>query len=507
MEFYRHSKRWSNRMILGDSLSVMGSLAEREALRGKVQCIYIDPPYGIKFNSNFQWSTTSRDVKDGNLGHLTREPEQVKAFRDTWRDGIHSYLSYLRDRLTVARDLLTDSGSCFVQIGDENLHRIRALLDEIFGEDNFVSQIWFSKTTATSSSLIPTNGDYIIWYCKDIKNIKYRQLYQEKSTDLASYNMVSDRPVGIFRRMSREESSDWSLIPSSLSVFSAQNLRSQGVRANTTGAFSYLGGSFHSGASHNWKTTFTGIERLIKSDRLVSTGAKPNFRKYVDDYPVVPHTNMWRDTAIAGFSGEDKLYIVQTAQRVIERCILMTTDPGDLVLDPTCGSGTSAVVAEEWGRRWITCDTSRVALALARQRLMAARYPGYLLKDSVEGMEKEAELSGDSPDPDRLKAARSPRHEPRIRDGFVLKRVPHITLKSIANNAEIDTIWERHQEKLAPLLDALNDATQQAWEEWEVPRDPADPWDEPLVKAHAAVLKAHAAEKNTAPPSRNSTPR
>ncbi|WP_068635719.1 site-specific DNA-methyltransferase [Thauera butanivorans] len=476
-EFYQHDMHWANRMILGDSLQVMASLAEREGLRGKVQCIYFDPPYGIKFNSNFQWSTTSRDVKDGNAQHITREPEQVKAFRDTWRDGIHSYLTYLRDRLTVARDLLTESGSIFVQISDENIHRLRCLLDEVFGDENFVCQIAFSKTTATSASLLPTSGDFILWYARKRSVVKYRQSYLKKSNQLASYNVAEKRGTGEWRKMTSEEIKDWSSLPNGWSVLSAQNLRSQGVRANTTCAFDYRGKSFHSGANHNWKTTMDGMYRLIKADRLILSGTLPNYKRYVDDFPVVPVSDNWDDTAIAGFSGEDKLYIVQTAAKVVERCIQMTTDPGDLVLDPTCGSGTTAYVAEQWGRRWITIDTSRVALALARARIMGARYPYYLLADSREGQLKEAEVTRSAPSTTLVHGD--------VRQGFVYERVPHITLKSIANNAEIDVIWEQHQQVLEPLCASLNTALGKAWQEWEIPREADDKWPEQAKRLHA----------------------
>ncbi len=462
-EFYQHDQNWTNRMILGDSLQVMASLAEREGLRGKVQCIYFDPPYGIKFNSNFQWSTTSRDVKDGKADHITREPEQVKAFRDTWRDGIHSYLTYLRDRLTVARDLLTDSGSIFVQIGDENVHRVRAVMDEVFGEDNFVCQIAFAKTTATSASLLPTSGDFIVWFAKSHDQIKYRQQYIQKSNELASYNIAENRATGECRKLVASEIKDWDSVPKGWSIFSAQNLRSQGVRANTTCAFDFLGKSFHSGANHNWKTTMEGIQKLIKANRLIVAGTLPNYKRYVEDFPVVPVSDNWDDTAIAGFSGEDKIYIVQTGTKVIQRCILMATDPGDLVLDPTCGSGTTATVAEQWGRRWITIDTSRVALALARARIMGARYPFYLLADSRQGQIKEAEVTRTAP-------SSQPVHG-NIRHGFVYERVPHITLKSIANNAEIDVIWSQWQATLEPLRSQLNALLGTNWQEWEVPRE------------------------------------
>ena len=487
-EFYQHDQNWTNRMILGDSLQVMASLAEREGLRGKVQCIYFDPPYGIKFNSNFQWSTTSRDVKDGKADHITREPEQVKAFRDTWRDGIHSYLTYLRDRLTVARDLLTESGSIFVQISDENIHRLRCLLDEVFGDDNFVCQIAFAKTTATSSALLPTSGDFILWYAKRRENVKYRQSYLKKSNQLASYNIAEDRAAGDWRKMTSDEVRDWSFLPKGWSVLSAQNLRSQGVRANTTCAFDYQGKSFHSGPNHNWKTTMDGMYRLIKANRLILSGALPNYKRYVEDFPVVPVSDNWDDTAIAGFSGEDKLYIVQTATKVIERCILMCTDPGDLVLDPTCGSGTSATVSEQWGRRWITIDTSRVALALARARIMGARYPYYLLADSREGQLKEAEVTRSAP-------SGLPTHG-NIRHGFVYERVPHITLKSIANNAEIDVIWDKWQETVEPLREQLNAALSKTWQEWEIPREADAKWPESARKLHADWWQARIARQS-----------
>lgn len=476
-EFYQHEGHWQNRMILGDSLQVMASLAEREGLRGKVQCIYFDPPYGIKFNSNFQWSTTSRDVKDGNADHITREPEQVRAFRDTWRDGIHSYLTYLRDRLTVARDLLTESGSIFVQIGNENVHRIRSLMDEVFGDDNFVCQIAFSKTTATSASLLPTSGDFIIWYAKDRGQVKYRQLYVRKSNQLASYNIAERRATGEWRKMTANEVKDWTSIAKGWSIVSAQNLRSQGVRVNTTCAFEYRGRSFHSGSNHNWKTTMDGMYRLIKADRLILSGSLPNYKRYVEDFPVVPISDNWDDTAIAGFSGEDKLYIVQTATKVIERCISMVTDPGDLVLDPTCGSGTTAYVAEQWGRRWITLDTSRVALALARARIMGARYPYYVLADSPEGQCKEAEITRSVPSSQPTFG--------NIAHGFVYERVPHITLKSIANNAEIDVIWDKSQQMLEPLREQLNKALGKHWHEWEIPREVDAKWQDDAKKLHA----------------------
>ncbi len=469
-EFYRHDANWSNRMILGDSLQVMASLAEREGLRGKVQCIYIDPPYGIKFNSNFQWSTTSRDVKDGKADHITREPEQVKAFRDTWRDGIHSYLTYLRDRLTVARDLLTESGSIFVQIGDENVHRVRALMDEVFEEGNFISLIHFQTSTGQASELLPRSGDYIVWFARLRRPIKSRKLYANKDlSDLASYNQARHRHTGQARKLTQQERSGQVQIVDDWDVCSAQNLRSQNTGPEDQRRFRFHGRTFDCGTNHHWKTPpVPGIRRLASADRLQINGNTPNYILLIADYPVVEYTDQWRDTAVAGFSGDSKRYIVETPNKVIQRCILMTTDPGDLVLDPTCGSGTTAYVAEQWGRRWITIDTSRVALALARARIMGARYPYYLLSDSRDGQLKEAEVTRKAP-------SKATTYN-NIRQGFVYERIPHVMLKAIANNAEIDVIWEKHEDRLAPLRDQLSVASGQAkaLEEWETPRERPD---------------------------------
>ncbi len=478
-EFYQHDANWSNRMILGDSLQVMASLAEREGLRGKVQCIYLDPPYGIKFNSNFQWSTTSRDVKDGKAEHISREPEQVKAFRDTWRDGIHSYLTYLRDRLTVARDLLSESGSIFVQIGDENVHRVRAVMDEVLGDENFVSQISFSKTTGFSSRNLSNVVDHLLWYAKNINTTKYRQLSRRKQPGepgATAYRPLEDlvRSVGGFE-------------PTRLATLA--DLTSQGASAQSPQRFIYRKKPFIPPAGLHWKATVPGMKRLDKSGRVFLVGNTLRYLRFLHDFSVVPYTNNWIDTGIAGFTA-DKLYVVQTLPKVIERCILMTTDPGDLVLDPTCGSGTTAHVAEQWGRRWITIDTSRVALALARARIMGARYPYYLLADSPEGQRKESEITGTDP-------SDTPTHG-NVRLGFVYERVPHITLKSIANNAEIDVIWERWQETLEPLRAALNAALGRTWEEWEIPREAGDPWPETAASALNQLTAAETAQAREA---------
>ena len=444
-EFYQHDANWSNRMILGDSLQVMASLAEREGLRGKVQCIYVDPPYGIKFNSNFQWSTTSRDVKDGKTDHITREPEQVKAFRDTWRDGIHSYLTYLRDRLTVARDLLTESGSIFVQIGDENVHRVRTVMDEVFGEGNFVSQISFSKTTGFSGSHLSNVADHLLWFAKNLGRVKYRELTRKKQ--------LGEAGATAYREL-RELPGDFGQFdPTRLGT--SDQLTSQGASMNSEQSFRFRRGNRTPPAGLHWKTSVPGMERLDKSGRVFLVGNTLRYLRLLDDFPVVPFTNNWTDTGIAGFAA-DKMYVVQTLPKVIERCILMTTDPGDLVLDPTCGSGTTAYVAEQWGRRWITIDTSRVALALARARVMGARYPYYLLADSREGQKKSEELLVASGEQEKLSTHHSPLTTNNIRQGFVYQRVPHVTLKSIANNAEIDVIWEKHEERLAPLREEIS---------------------------------------------------
>jgi adenine-specific DNA-methyltransferase len=421
-------------MILGDSLQVMASLAEREGLRGKVQCIYFDPPYGIKFNSNFQWSTTSRDVKDGNVEHITREPEQVKAFRDTWRDGIHSYLTYLRDRLSAARELLTDSGSLFLQIGDENVHRVRSVVEEVFGEQNVVSQIAFKTTTGRASDLLAASSNYLIWATRDAAKSKYRSLFQDKSSGASTeqvYSMARDS-TGTSWRMTKTQRVDTSTLPPGARVFRPDNLTSSRPAGEMDVRQFRFRGNTYSPGKGTFKTELRGLTRLGKADRLWPTSQGTlQYVRFFDDFSVIPFSNVWTDTGTGSFT-EEKVYVVQTNSKVIERCLLMTTDPGDLVLDPTCGSGTTAFVAEQWGRRWITIDTSRVALALARARIMGARYPYYLLADSREGQLKEAEVTRAAP-------SSKPVHR-NIRHGFVYERVPHITLKSIANNAEIDVI-------------------------------------------------------------------
>lgn len=481
-EFYQHDMHWANRMILGDSLQVMASLAEREGLRGKVQCIYFDPPYGIKFNSNFQWSTTSRDVKDGNAQHITREPEQVKAFRDTWRDGIHSYLTYLRDRLTVARDLLTESGSIFVQIGDENVGRARSLMDEVFGEENFVSLIAFTKgaTGLGASDRLPARLDYIIWYSKTPDQQKFRQLFEVRAGQIdPNFNWIHFGD-GQFRRMTPEERSGESPLPEGSRTFGDVSLTKPGPGRKFE--IEYRGRKFDSGKRW-WGMTEESLARALKTGRVDIFGNALRQLRFQDESTAVAIGNLWD-----GFLGQsDPVYVVQTNVEIVRRCLLLTTDPGDLVLDPTCGSGTTAYVAEQWGRRWITLDTSRVALALARARIMGARYPYYLLADSREGQLKEAEVTRSTP-------STAPVHGD-VRQGFVYERVPHITLKSIANNAEIDVIWEQHQQVLEPLRASLNTALGKAWQEWQIPREADAKWPRETQRLHAQWWQQRVAQQ------------
>jgi adenine-specific DNA-methyltransferase len=469
-DFYQHEQNWANRMILGDSLQVMASLAEREGLRRKVQCIYLDPPYGIKFNSNFQWSTTSRDVKDGKADHITREPEQVKAFRDTWRDGIHSYLTYLRDRLTVARDLLVDSGSIFVQIGDENIHRVRALMDEVFGEDNFMGLIWFrKKTMPLGATYLERMGDYIVWFGKDASQTKFRRPF--KPIDIVgdfhwNWRQADETARRKFSKKELEANPPGdpfrlvSMWPPSFSEKDVYDLPFRGKKWPPAPGQCYPSGT-------------EKLERAAKADRFEIEGQYVRYVMKLSDDDTTKLNLTWMDA----IGARDQRYVVETNEFVVQRCILMATDPGDLVLDPTCGSGTTAYVAEQWGRRWITIDTSRVALALARARIMGVRYAYYLLADSRDGQLKEAELTGTAPSSQPVHGI--------VRHGFVYERVPHITLKSIANNAEIDVIWDKWQAKLEPLREKLNTALKKTWQEWEIPREAEEKWSEAVKKLHA----------------------
>ena len=463
VQFYEHDVDWTNRLILGDSLSVMSSLAKREDLAGKVQMIYIDPPYGIKFASNFQPTVFQRDVKE-KAQDLTREPEQIKAYRDTWTLGIHSYLAYLRDRLIVAKELLTDSGSIFVQIGDENVHRVRSIMDEVFGSENFVSAITVKKSGSTPSKQIANVTDHLLWYAKSKEMVKFRRLFQEKNLDV--YNK-------------KDENGD---------AFSFGDLQSAG-ETQTNQKFLFQGKEYVSRNGYHWSTNLQGLQNLAKVGRIELVGNNLRYKRYAKDFPSTELTNIWGD--VAGVAGN--IYVVQTSTKIIERCLLMTTDPSDLVLDPTCGSGTTAYVAESWGRRWIAVDTSRVAIALARQRLLTGTYDYYKFKDESEG----------------------------VAGGFVNKTVPHITLRSIAQSSGLDQIFAKHEpilkEKLEILNGALSEVTPEIraellaklaakekrekkkaitdadrrrwklpkteWQEWEVPFDTDPDWPEVLQEA------------------------
>jgi len=405
IDFYRHAHGWSNRLIAGDSLLVMNSLLEKEGMAGQVQMVYIDPPYGIRYGSNFQPFVNKRDVKDGKDEDLTQEPEMIRAFRDTWELGVHSYLTYLRDRLLLSRELLSPSGSVFVQISDENVHHVREILDEVLGTENFCSLIVYKKTGGLRASLLASECDYILWYARSKAEVKYRQIHIEKSFEEGTAKTYSwvQLPDGSRRGTTKEEKANPSLLPKGARIYKADNLTSQG---NPKKEFIFKGQGYTAG----WKTTLEGMQRLADAERIHVAANSIMYVRLINDFGFVPLTQLWDDTSTAtGSFMESKVYVVQTATKAVQRCLLMTTDPGDLALDPTCGSGTTAYVAEEWGRRWITCDTSRVALTLAKQRLMAAMFDYYELAHPEEG----------------------------IGSGFRYKTVPHVRLKSIANNPEI----------------------------------------------------------------------
>ena len=427
IEFYQHEQNWHNRFILGDSFAVMNSLAEKGQLKGGVQMIYLDPPYGIKFSSNWQVSTRKREVSDTKVEDVTPQPEQVKAFRDTWELGIHSYLTYLRDRLTVAYELLADSGSIFVQISDENVHRVRCILDEVFGEANFVSTITWTRGGMTSSTSLSAISDYLLWYAKDKEQMKCHSLWMkwdERTPDpLLRHHTQVELPDGTKRKMTQAERENPALFPQGIRRFRESQATSQ-TAGGATYEFEFEGKVFTPPRGRGWASSREGLNRLAKQGRIVKSGQRLNYIRYASDFPGRAMTNMWADTSRGGIG---KTYVVETNPTVIERCILMTTDPGDLVFDPTCGSGTTAYVSEQWGRRWITVDTSRVALALARTRLMSAQYPYYRLEDAND-----------------------------IKQGFSYKTSPYVSLSDMANNTEIDDIHSEYAEKLDPLLKTLN---------------------------------------------------
>ncbi|MCF8219023.1 MAG: site-specific DNA-methyltransferase [Bacteroidales bacterium] len=428
-EYYKHSDGWSNRLIQGDSLTVMSSLLEREGMAGQVQTIYIDPPYGIKYNSNWQMKLNDRNVKDGSDDHLSGEPEMIKAYRDTWELGIHSYLSYLRDRLLVAKELLKDSGSCFVQISDENVHLVRNLMDEVFGSENFVSQITFRKTTGVQSNFIATVSDFIIWYAKDRNKGKFRQLFRGKGMD-ENYKYYMESPPYKYSKVVGEIFNKKDLPEK---VFRFDHLLSSG-KSNSPQNFEFEGKVYTPPSNNHWKTNIDGMKNLANKNRIYSNSKTLSYIRYLSDFPLFPITNLWEDTTTGGSS--NRLYVVQTVNRAIERCVQMTTDPGDLVLDPTCGSGTTAFIAEQWGRRWITIDTSRIALNITKQRLMTATFPYYHLYSDVN-VEKQTTKENKIKKTIKPKLHAEQTHD--LRQGFVYEEVPHITLKSLANDEEPET--------------------------------------------------------------------
>lgn len=429
MDFYSHEKGWSNRLVAGDSLLVMNSLLTKESMGGKVQMIYFDPPYGIKYGSNFQPFTSKRDVKDRSDDDLTQEPEMIKAFRDTWELGIHSYLTYLRDRLVLARELLHESGSVFVQISDENVHHVREILDEVFGVENFVSMISFVKTTSSTSNDLSSIYDVLVWYAKSKPNTKYRGLFSDKqrgAEGATGYTKVRD-PAGNFRPANFFEGEDGELdLPEGYHLSATDNVTSQSPGSRYDVEFA---GKILRPEPGYWKTDEPRMQNLIRAGRITATKNLLAYVRRFDDFPVFPMSNMWTDTLGQNQFGGSKIYAVQTSISAVQRCLLMTTDPGDLVFDPTCGSGTTAFVAEKWGRRWITCDTSRIAVTLAKQRMMTAGFDYYSLRYPNEG------LAG----------------------GFDYETVPHVTLKSIANNPDIETIYDEEHPKIQEALDLLNE--------------------------------------------------
>ncbi len=486
-EFYAHDQNWTNRMILGDSLQVMASLAEREGLRGKVQCIYFDPPYGIKFGSNWQVSTQSRDVKDGKADQISREPEMIRAFRDTWSDGMHSYLTYLRDRLTVSRDLLHESGSIFVQIGDENLHRIRALLDEVFGPTNYVTTINYATSIGLGSRLLDTVTNYIIWFSKDKEQLKFRPLFRRLAhgeSGATRYNFIHEN--GVDRSLTVDEKKNTKLIDVKQTFFK-QGLTSRSGSATTTFSVEFQK-NFYKPTAGGWRTSAAGMERLIKADRVAVEGRRLTFKKRFSDFGALSINNFWTDVS-GGISSrtDPKIYVVQTATEIVKRCILLASEPGDLVLDPTSGSGTTALVAEQWGRRWIAIDSSRVAVSLAKMRITSSEMPNFLLADSINGIAKEEELTG------IFREAGSVGNKVRL--GFVNERLARITLRDVVHNSEIDLIWENYRGTLTSLRHQLNVALNETWEEWDVPREAEENWSDTTRATHAKWWEARIARQ------------
>lgn len=487
IDFYHHERGWANRLVAGDSLLVMNSLIQKESMAGKVQMIYFDPPYGIKYGSNFQPFVGKRDVKDRSDADLTQEPEMIKAFRDTWELGIHSYLTYLRDRLLLVRELLNETGSVFVQISDENLHHVREIMDEVFGVENFLGQLVIQKTGGFTKKTLSLVEDYVVWYAREKDKVKYRDSRQDGDLPPArdSYYRRIHEPSGRVRFMTKQESEDPSTVPNDCRVFRHGPLNSDGPSSSPK-PFEFEGKEYWCNSNRHWTVDpEKDMPRVARSGHIFRLGNDVAFKLYWDFNPAKPLSNVWLDTQSGGFN-DPKVYVVQTTTKVIERCILMTTDPGDLVLDPTCGSGTTAFVAEKWGRRWITCDTSRVAVTLAKQRLMTASFDYFDLKYPREG----------------------------LKGGFIYKTVPHVTLKSIANNPDIDSVYERMHPSIESALDDLNSelasravepfvvieggrkglklrfAKGDRLKEWEVPFDAPSDWPERARSLHDKFLQA-----------------
>lgn len=465
IEFYQHEQNWHNRFILGDSLVVMNSLAEKEQFKKQVQMIYIDPPYGVKFKSNWQVSTRKSNVEDTDED-VTPQPEQIKAYQDTWELGIHSYLAYLRDRLTVACELLADSGSIFVQISEQNVHQVRCLLDEVFGNTNFISIITWTRANMTSSTGLASISDYLLWYAKDKDQMKYRQLYMPwdaRTPDplLRRYTQV-ELADGTRRGMTQEEKKQPGLLPEDSRRYLELSVSSQ-TGGNAIFKYEFAGRDYTPPGRRGWSTSKDGLDRLAKQRRLIGKERALYYIRYTNDAIGRPITNIWMDTA----GSLKKRYVVETHPKVIQRCMLMTTDPGDLVLDPTCGSGTTAYVAEQWGRRWITVDTLRVALALARARLMSAKYPYYRLQDTHD-----------------------------IKKGFNYKTAPYVSLSDMANNTDIDIIHAKYSEKLDPLLELLNTHDGIDWKEWEAPNETNPSWDIEFKKLHQQYISLKRQRQN-----------
>ena len=458
LDFYHHEKGWSNRLIAGDSLLVMNSLLQKESMAGRVQMIYIDPPYGIKYGSNFQPFVNKRDVKDRKDEDLTQEPEMIKAFRDTWELGIHSYLTYLRDRLLLSKELLNETGSIFVQISEENLHHVRELCDEIFGVENFASLITFKKTGGQTTEFLAPVSDYIVHYAKNHSRLKYRQLFT--LTKVGEGRGSGERYSNVMNKSGQ-------ILNSSTAPNETRFVRIDPLTSNRTAkehekfSIPFQGKDYFPAAGRTWSTTKEGLMRLSMQGRIYSTGNQLCYVRHFDDFPATPINNFWDDSA----GKADKVYVVQTFDRVIERCILMATDPSDVVVDITCGSGTTAYVAEKWGRRWITCDTSRVAVTLAKQRLMTASFDYYELRYPHEG----------------------------LRGGFIYKTVPHVTLRSIANNPDIDRLYADMHPAIESALAELNKASGQKYQEWEVPFDCPEDWSAGAKKAFEAFHAARQA--------------